>query len=793
MLLLSFLTLLTLGPGCSTPDPRAELMKVVGDTAREVPERSVWMALTPEAIEIGTVGPWPAAHPDLVHSLSSRARLELVDGRPPEEELRGQLISNAYEVLLELAESSKQLERDTDGEVVFDGTIWLFVDRRTQDATMSEAMFTAGQAQFGHFHIVGMGPQTTPPEEPFVEPMSTPSPWERPTPLSPVRHGLTSGQHTFTIDDRPATFRIEVPEQDGFIAVRRTGLVDRATRERSNPRLFATYAEAAEHARYPVLPSVEMLLHVAKDVDDRLIVAATRGREDQRQRWIEDSAQAAREAGKEAAAEFLETGAALGRGEEPPGAAQFLNHAIESEPVGVYAEHDDLAAVFRRDRWLMRKLDSEPLATQLVEHLSDDPFLAEEARIRAVWTNPPDPRKPLLSRTERPTWVVPGARSHETELVNRLGGSAIVPDPMDAFVDAILDGSVDLSPREDSGWYDRQQWAIEPLLTLENDKLSVNDGYRERLRRAFEAAVTMRRETAVKDLSIPAIGAGAGPPVVMVAPALRVEPLPMVYARHAEAYRWSSEHLPEHQPPAVAEQVRAETRQLATFFGSLAAISRVDLGMAVGDSAAKGGAEGEPVELLDPSDGAPRMRGTGLGMTADQREEAERHSKLLSKLIEGDAPSGSLRTVSDPEPDAEAGEPETVGAPGSAGSSTTEPLDVTATVAWLDDWAQDPVLGQDVRVFVPFGEDADGSVIGWALLGVHAIDLVVRYDQPPAVTFTGDKRPVQPIEARYSVLVPMFTELHTQRVWNRADLRQTGDEHPTALELIAALEQAPAE
>ena len=735
--------------GCAPePSPHAALEALVGTTdAARVPQRSVWMALLPDGLHAGTVGPWWTDESGQVpHPLATVATQELDDGKLPSEAMDGLTVPPILHQLTETAERLTE-RAATDPTLDFNGELWLLVDRQASDRTMSTTMFCAGQAGYDALQIFGVGDAPdAPPPDPMPGHQALPTPWSRPHPLSPVRVGEVDGHPAFTIDDRPAGFAVDVPGGDASLALPGEGLVDRLLAEPSNPPVYASYADAATHARYPVLPSFEMLLHVAKDADDRMLVAATRGTEAQRQRWVEDAARTARDAGRVQAADFLETAAALGRGEAPDHARAFLDDAIRSHPVGVHSEADDLARSFQRDRWLMQPIQHPGLAAELTEQLTNDPFLAAEAKRQALWTNPPDPTQRLLT-TETPTYLVRSARSHETTLINALGGTARVPDLMDAYVAAIRDGTVDLTPRHDSGLYDRQHWALEPLLTLPDTKVQPDATYRKRLEHAFRSAVAMRRETAVKGLFLPNIGASVAHGVqVSVAPALRLEPLPSVYARHAELYRWA-DRLADGQPEPVAELVHAETHRLAELFAAAAALSRADLGGTTLDGAAP-----------TPEDAAPEEP-PGFGKAA--------------------APSPD-----DPPAHAELEEPWSVDVPPVAAD-----VDVAPTESWLEGWRDDPLLGEDVRVFVPVGRTDDGGVVGWALLGIRHIDLVVRYTRPPEVRFrpglTGE---VTLLEARYTLLVPVFTEVQTRRMWDREALRGVADQHSRALAIQAALE-----
>jgi len=73
----------------------------------------------------------------------------------PLDEKRGQLVSKLYEVLLEKAETAKDLgARAGSDNYDFKGEILLQIDKRMPFSVVREIMFTAGQAQFGNFRFV---------------------------------------------------------------------------------------------------------------------------------------------------------------------------------------------------------------------------------------------------------------------------------------------------------------------------------------------------------------------------------------------------------------------------------------------------------------------------------------------------------------------------------------------------------------------------------------------------------------------------------------------------------------
>ena len=72
-----------------------------------------------------------------------------------------------------------------------------------------------------------------------------------------------------------------------------------------------------------------------------------------------------------------------------------------------------------------------------------------------------------------------------------------------------------LRPRENSGWYDHQVYALETMLLPEvgeeHNKLLLTKPYKKRMLEAFAALITKRRETHARQLDT-AEGHAAAPP-----------------------------------------------------------------------------------------------------------------------------------------------------------------------------------------------------------------------------------------------------------------------------------------
>src|SRR5262249_41079784 len=203
--------------------------------------------------------------------------------------------------------------------------------------------------------------------------------------------------------------------------------------------------------------------------------------------------------------------------------------------IGFYTWDETLSACFRFLRFFQREFDAHDLAVPaaLARVLARDPALLADYRkavgLYARLTDPflclsvadlvnVDPLGPeeLARRChERKVWhqtvaLFPPSTSRETVLFERLFALGLPPDAdlMRELVRRIRSGEVDLRPGPDSGWYDYQAYALETLLLpykgQERDKLLLTRAYKKRMLEAFQALVTKRRETHVRQLGIAA-------------------------------------------------------------------------------------------------------------------------------------------------------------------------------------------------------------------------------------------------------------------------------------------------
>jgi hypothetical protein len=164
---------------------------------------------------------------------------------------------------------------------------------------------------------------------------------------------------------------------------------------------------------------------------------------------------------------------------------------------------------------------------------------------------------------------------------------------MRELVRRIRSGEVDLKPKADSGWYEHQVYALETLLLpekgAEREKLQLTKAYKKRMLEAFQALVTKRRETHVRQLAI-AEPSSAPPPKIK--PRLRVEPCPSYFLRTARAYAFLANFLEATLGPKTLASLHglkqggersldlhAELQQMRDLFYGLYLVSAEDIGL----------------------------------------------------------------------------------------------------------------------------------------------------------------------------------------------------------------------
>ncbi len=431
----------------------------------------------------------------------------------------------------------------------------------------------------------------------------------------------------------------------------------------------------------------------------------------------------------------------------------FMSDPFYCKPVGFYTESETLRQIFRRDRFLQKPFGTQFWAEPDLDggfYLKEGLFpvvrmaealLARPDLLQAYSTfrelaerlcNPEanlnledllpcqqsfgDEKQLGRALVKSDAWaraqfrgnVIPGtlgvafwpfATSKENRLFARLYGyTTELPetDAMDDLISAIKAGVLNLEPEPDSGWYDYQMFALETLLlparAHEADKLLLHARYKKRLRKAFEAMLTKRRETQVKYAHIlPTSGMAVLP--LSWAPELSVEPTGTHYLRTARAYRFLATRLRDLLGDSELSGVPvggsdrgalAELDDAVLLFYGLYLVVCNDLGM---------------VPRLEPGEVAALP---GLGSEAVDEEEIAPGCVVVR--VEG-LTEGERR------------------ARAHAWQRATD---------WLEKLETHQFLDQDVRVIVPVLSNYWGTEVRyWAVLGTQLLKVEAYYARAP--------------------------------------------------------------
>ena len=437
--------------------------------------------------------------------------------------------------------------------------------------------------------------------------------------------------------------------------------------------------------------------------------------------------------------------------------AEFLADAERSKPLGFYTWSPRLENIYQQDRLLQNAIkgvaEVEPLAAALKSDKNLADAYAAHLRLFYRLTNPPiggdsSDLLPLLTKGAEPPegirfWhIAPPSLSHETQLFLRLFAGSDVPDAfrlMPLLIDEIRSGRIDLRPRENSGWYDHQTWALEPLLLPhkmpEASHLACSDEYRRHLEELFKGTLALTRETHVKQLAVPA--AAPGPlerdpkPTLVIQPQLDVEPLATFYLRRAKAY-------------AFVRGVLVET------FGE-EALAKMRRQTAEGPVEAALEAELSQLETL--------FRGAHVVATRQLGREEDK---------------------------------------GLVGTAAESDRDAAAFLSWTAAIGSDPDLARDARMMVPVHTNiARTRIKVWCLLGWEPRRAWVSFAKRPQVSGTdaGGERVdlADHFEIVYGtqlldLATPIFAEVWVTKLLNRDEFRRHCDTYVTPSVILANLE-----
>jgi hypothetical protein len=443
----------------------------------------------------------------------------------------------------------------------------------------------------------------------------------------------------------------------------------------------------------------------------------------------------------------------------------FLADPLRSKPLGFYTWSPELTAIFRQDRLLQTGLelaaaeairlaldrdpacrDTHDVYRRLIARLTNSPFGPSVRPVAGVPDGPERPDAPGQS------FLFPASRSHEQELLEQLYAGKVIPDEFDLLAELIrrIRGrQIRLGPTGTSGWYDYQAWSLKPLIEPdplpESSRLSLSGRYRKHLEDLFRAGLALARETHVKNAGGGRGGYGGGPPrrIIYVGPDLTVEPLPSVYRRRAEGYRFVRSVLEEAFGAAAVAGMRRltpngpvdlglsdELREVELLFSGAALTACRELGLRADVAEAEAGAIDRFAAWLRGAEHDPDVGRDARMMTPIYYDVGRRKIKVWAFLGWRQVP---LSVEYKSSPPVVSVEPE-----------TSPPED------------RPGVLRQKFR---PSPEQTGAS-------------------QRPEVVFTGDS---------YSLATPVMAEVYVSQLLDRDEFRRHCNRHRTREKILATL------
>jgi hypothetical protein len=371
-------------------------------------------------------------------------------------------------------------------------------------------------------------------------------------------------------------------------------------RDASLLQLRATYRDAIG-SRRQILPSVNLIDGKAKQFDDGLYAALDlayyAGHDEVLRSHVDLVRQIAEQVGPDSpAAPFLAAGLELAGvivpvvdvKERERLLAEFEASPLRSKPLGFYNWSPQLAECYRflkyfQQPFWIRGEEFPEIASALAAAVQKNPTLLADytraVRFYSRLTNPPVALT-LLDVTETAdagalvaaqlkahlhaaVAIFPASTSREQRLFDRMFplGFPEGADLMQELIRAVQRRNVDLAPQAQSGWYDFQTYALETFLlpgrSEESRKLLLTARYKERMLDAFDALITKRRETHIRQLaSADSASVEAPPRLEELAPRLRLEPNATYFLRTARAYAFLQVFLEETVGKDFLAQIR---------------------------------------------------------------------------------------------------------------------------------------------------------------------------------------------------------------------------------------------
>ncbi len=380
----------------------------------------------------------------------------------------------------------------------------------------------------------------------------------------------------------------------------------------------------------------------------------------------------------------------------------------------------------------------------LIEKMTN-PFPPDFTDLRPFIENPAMTRGEGSQKTAA---LFPPSRSYETDLVKKLYSLKPIPENFnlaEKLIAEIKAGSINLTPRQDSGWYDYQTYSLESLILPEKfpegEKLWFALSYREELEELFKSLLALTRETHVKQLEIARIGArranangGADRHLIRIdiSPDLTLEPLATYYLRRARSYNFIHSVLKE----ALGKQNLSKMHRLT--------------------------ASG-PV---------------GKDLSSELKEmEALFFGAALSVANE----TGCALEVTDGD-----------------GSGNGREKDIQFARQWMNHLSEDPDVSTDNRMMVPVFYDIQRQMTKvWVVLGYEVKTFQAGFKSRPQVKVfdsKGKRIDDTRLDVHYnsqtgSLWYPVFAEIYVKNILNRDEFRKLCDRYSTKSEVLKALQQ----
>ncbi len=439
----------------------------------------------------------------------------------------------------------------------------------------------------------------------------------------------------------------------------------------------------------------------------------------------------------------------------------FLQDPLRSKPIGFYTWNDELGKIFRQDRLLQTKLDKSAALVRAITNKAEQTkdFYFKYLGFIEKMTNPfpsdaTDLRRcikdPLTAcgaeEQKRTVALFPPSRSYETDLVKKLYGNKPIPDNFnlaEKLIEEIKAGSIDLTPRENSGWYDYQTYSLESLILPdkfpEGKKLEFTQSYREELDELFKSLLALTRETHIKQLEIPRMASarrqkGPDEPKIRIdiSPELTLEPLATYYLRRARSYNFIHSVLKD----MLGESNLAKTHRL-TASGPV----KKDLSW-----------ELKEIEGIFFGAALIVANETGCALQITNRD----------------------------------------------GSGNGGNKDIEFARRWMNHLSDDSDVSRDNRMMVPVFYDIRKSMTKvWVVLGYERKSVEVGFKSTPQITVfdnQGKKIDASRLDVHYnpevrSLWYPVFAEIYVKNILDRDEFRKLCDRYATRPEILKALQQ----